>query len=363
MTVSKSYWAFTGTYTRPPSKSKGIYIHRFDPAMGTLTAVGEASGVVNPSFLAIHPNARFLYACAEIAEKDNTSGGAVTAYAIDRSKGTLTQLNTQPTKSAGPCHLVVDLTGRNLIVANYHGGAVTVLPVKDDGSLGPASDFHQHEGPTKVDPKRQDRAHAHSATLSPDNKFAFIADLGRDEVITYKLDAGTGKLARASAVKTAPGAGPRHFDFHPNGRYAYVINELGNTVTAFNYNQATGGLTEVQTVPTLPAGWSGSNTTADVHVHPNGLWLYGSNRGHHSIAMFAIDQATGKLTPLGNEPTNGKTPRNFAIDPTGQWLLAANQDSDSIVTFRINQATGRLHASGAVAAVPMPVCLEFLSER
>jgi 6-phosphogluconolactonase len=351
---------FIGTYTRPPSKSKGIYTYRFDPKSGALSHAAEAAGIVNPSFLAFHPNGRFLYSVAEVADPKWETGGAVTAYSINRQTGVLTQLNTQSTKSAGPCHLVVDRSGKCVVVANYHGGAVTVLPLKGDGSLGEASDFVQHTGGTKVDPKRQEKAHAHSATLSPDGKFVVICDLGRDEVITYALDAAAGKVKHTSAAKTAPGAGPRHFDFHPNGKFAHAINELGNTVTTFSYDAAKGSLKEIHTAPTLPTGWAGSNTTADVHVHPSGKWLYGSNRGHHSIAMFAIDEKTGRLTALGQEPTQGKTPRNFAIDPTGSWLLAENQDSDSIVTFRIDPKTGKLSATGQVANVPMPVCLRFL---
>ncbi len=351
---------FIGTYTRAPSKSKGIYACRFDAKTGALTQLGAEGGVVNPSFLAFHPNGKYLYSVAEVADPKWETGGAVTAYSINRQTGALTKLNTQSTKSAGPCHLVVDKTGKCIVVANYHGGAVTVFPLSGDGSLKEASDFVQHTGGTKVDPKRQEKAHAHSATLSADNKFVVLCDLGRDEVITYQLDAAAGKVKKASAVSMAPGAGPRHFDFHPNGKFAYAINELGNTVTALAYDSGKGALKEIHSVSTLPAGWSGSNTTADVHVHPNGKWLYGSNRGHHSIAMYAIDEKTGRLTSLGNEPTIGKTPRNFAIDPSGNWLLAENQDSNSVVTFKIDQKTGKLSAAGPVAEIPMPVCLKFL---
>lgn len=360
-TRPKSYFAFIGTYTRAPSQSEGIYVQRFDPATGALTPLSATGGIVNPSFLAVHPGGKYLYAVAEVAEGGNRTGGAITAYSIDRKSGALTRINQQSTKSAGPCHLAVDSTGKTVVVANYHGGAVTVFQVKPDGGLTEATDFVQHTGSTKVDPRRQDTAHAHSATIDASNKHVFIADLGKDQVITYALDAAAGKVRQTGSVNTAPGAGPRHFDFHQNGKFAYVINELGNTVTAFSYDPAKGALREFQTVPTLPAGWTGSNTTADVHVHPSGKWLYGSNRGHHSIAMYSIDQATGKLTSLGNQPTQGKTPRNFAIDPTGMWLLAENQDSDTIVTFRIDQSSGKLTPAGPVASVPMPVCLRFLA--
>ncbi len=360
-TQPKSYYVFIGTYTRPPSKSEGIYVQRFDAGTGALTPVSKATGITNPSFVAIHPNGRYLYAVAEIAEAGSAPGGGVTAYSVDRQSGALTKLNTQSTRSAGPCHLVVDKSGRCVVVANYGGGAVTVLPLKGDGSLGEASDFVQHTGGTKANPQRQDKAHAHSATLSPDSKFVIICDLGRDEVITYALDAAAGKVKHAGAVKTAPGAGPRHFAFHPNGKHAYVINELGNTVTAFTYDAVKGSLTEIHTLSTLPSGWAGSNTTADVHVHPSGKWLYGSNRGHNSLAMYAVDDKTGRLTYMGNEPTKGKTPRNFAIDPTGNWLLAENQDSDTVVTFKIDARTGKLTAAGQTASVPMPVCLKFLT--
>jgi 6-phosphogluconolactonase len=362
-TQFKSYFAFIGTYTRPPSKSEGIYVYRFDPATGGLSYISKATGINNPSFVALHPGGRFLYAVAEIADAANRTGGGVTAYAIDRATGSLRKLNEQSTKTAGPCHVAVDATGKFAVVANYHGGAVTVLPLNPDGSLGEASDFIQHGAASKHDPRRQETAHAHSATIDSSNRFAIIADLGGDKVYVYRLNLSRGIIEPNSTpwTPTALGAGPRHFDFHPNGKYAYVINELGNTVMAFNWDAEKGTLTEFQTVNTLPAGWSGSNSTADVHVHPSGRWLYGSNRGHDSIAMYSIDEKSGRLSSLGQESSKGKTPRNFAIDPTGQWLLAENQDSDSIVTFKIDQKTGRLAATGAVTDIPMPVCLKFLA--
>ncbi len=352
---------FIGTYTH--TDSLGIYTCRFDTGAGALEPVSVATGAENPSFLALHPNKRFLYAASEVHEFDGKQQGAVYAYAIDTESGELTCLNSQGSGGPGPCHVKADATGRFVLAANYHGGSVCVLPIEDDGSLAPASDFIQHEG-SSVNPRRQDQARAHSINPDAQNRFAYVPDLGQDRVVIYQLDTDDRRLVpnAPAYVEVNPGFGPRHFDFHPGGRWAYLINELGSTITAFEYDRESGSLSEFQVTGTLPTGFSGSNTTADIHVHPSGSFVYGSNRGHDSIAVFSVDQDDGRLTPLGHRSTGGRAPRNFSIDPSGRFLLAANQDSDTIVTFHIDQESGLLAPTGRELNIPMPVCIRFLDE-
>ena len=350
---------FVGTYTR--RGSEGIYVYRMDGSSGALEFASKATGIVDPSFLAIDPRQRNLYAVNEIDEFGGKASGAVTAYSIDQRTGDLTMLNQQPTLGTGPCNLVVDATGKFVIVANYQGGSVCVLPIQDDGSLGEATDFVQHEG-SSIDPNRQQEPHAHSVTLDPANRYLIVADLGIDKLMVYRLDLDQGKLLPNDPPSTSvePGAGPRHFEFHPNGRIAYLINEIGNTVTSYNYDAQRGALTEIATVPTLPADYSETSHTADIHVSPSGEFVYGSNRGHDSIAIFRTDGDTGKLAFVGHQSTQGEVPRNFAIDPTGTFLLAANQNTDTIVTFRIDGRTGELSPTGEVTQVPAPVCIKMI---
>jgi 6-phosphogluconolactonase len=360
---------YMGSYTRQHAhvhgRAEGIYAYRLDSASGALTYTNQMMATVDPSFVAIEPQNRYLYAVNEVAEFAGQSGGAISAFAIDAQTGGLTLLNQQPSHGAAPCHLSVDQTGKYVLVANYGGGSVAMFPIREDGRLGEATDFIQHAG-SSVNPQRQAGPHAHSITIDPANRFAFAADLGLDKIMIYRLDLDRGKLVPNDVqpwVEVQAGAGPRHFDFHPSARYAYVINELDSTMTAFAYDAANGTLQEIQTVSTLPAGFTGRNYTADVHVHPSGKFVYGSNRGHDSIVIFAIDEDTGKLTLVGHEPTQGETPRNFAIDSTGTFLLAANQNSDTVVTFRIDQGTGKLEPTGHVAEVPTPVCLKLIRLR
>ncbi len=350
-----------GTYTR--TTSDGIYVCSFDWETGDLEPVASASGAENPSFLAVHPNGRWLYATSEIEEFEGERQGALYAYTIDADAGRLTLINVRGSGGAGPCHVSVDATGRYLLVANYHGGSVCVAPISDDGSLEALSCFIQHEG-SSVNPDRQEQAHAHSINLDAQNRFAYVPDLGQDKVVIYRLDLERGDLVEndPAYVGTEPGAGPRHFDFHPNGRRAYVINELGSTITGYEYDSDSGALTPFQTVGTLPPGFGRSNTTADIHVHPSGRFVYGSNRGHDSVAIFSVDEETGRLTEVGHQSTQGWTPRNFAIDPSGEFLLAANQDTDTVVSFRIDGKSGALTPTGNVTEIPMPVCLRFLGE-
>lgn len=350
---------YIGTYTG--GKSEGIYLYRLSAADGTLAPAGKPAGTQNPSFLAIHPAGRFLYCVNELGQFAGKPGGGVTAFAIAAGSGELTLLNQQPSGGGAPCHLTVDKTGRFVLAANYSGGNASVFPIQADGRLGEAVDFVQHHG-TGPNVKRQEHAHAHSVNLDPANRHALICDLGMDKVMIYRFDEQTGKLSPADPpfAATKPGAGPRHLAFHPNRKLAYLINELDNTIIAFAYDEATGRLSEVQTVPTLPAGWSGTSTCAEVQVAPSGKFVYGSNRGHDSIVCFAIDQATGRLTYVAHEPTQGKNPRNFALDPSGSFLLAANQDGNNVVVFRVDSQAGRLKPTGQVLEIPSPVCVKMM---
>jgi 6-phosphogluconolactonase len=346
---------YVGSYAN--AKDDGIHLLELDLTNGKLTKVGGTSGVENPSFVAIHPSKHFLYAVCEAG-----AAGAVAGFAIDPKDGSLTALNSQSSGGAGPCHLTVDKAGKNVLAANYSGGSVCCLPIDADGRLAKASAFIQHHGKS-ADANRQEAPHAHSVNLDAANHFAFVADLGLDEVLVYKFDADKGSLKanEPPAAKVKPGSGPRHFAFHPNGRFAYVINEMALTVTAFNYDPARGVLTELQTISTVPEGVQGrENSTAEVQVHPSGKFLYGSNRGHDSIAAFAIDATSGRLTPIGHQSSGGKTPRNFGIDPSGRYLLAANQDSDNIVVYKIDGETGKLTPTGNEIKVAKPVCVKFL---
>jgi 6-phosphogluconolactonase len=352
-------WVYVGTYTQ--RGSKGIYRFDFDVASGKLTSRALAAEAKNPSFVAIGPDQRFLYAVSEVDNSDGKSTGAVSAFAIDRRTGNLTLLNQRPSGGAGPCHLVVDRAGRHVLVANYGGGSVAVLPIGPDGRLGKATAFIQHKG-SGTNPQRQEGPHAHSINLDAANRFAVVADLGLDKLFVYRFDPARGTLTanQPPSVSVAPGAGPRHFTFHPNGKNAYVINELASTVTAFHYDRDRGILEPLQTISTLPRDFKGNNTTAEVQIHPSGKFLYGSNRGHHSIAVFAIDSATGKLIATGHQSGGIRTPRNFGIDPSGAHLLVANQDSDSVVVFRIDAETGELRPTGITAEVPVPVCVKMM---
>ncbi len=358
-----SFWLYAGTYTSDSKSdgSQGIYLLELDAHSGVLSMPRLAAKAINPSFLAIHPSRNFLYSVNEVSEFGGRDGGGVSAFAIDQAQGTLTPLNHQSSVGAGPCHLVVDWSGKNVLVANYGSGSVACLPVHDDGRLGPKTSFIQHRG-SGVNPERQQSPHAHSINLDAGNHFAIAANLGLDKVFIYRFDAAGGKLTpnESDFVKVAPGSGPRHFAFHPSGRFGYVINEMANTVIAFAYDAEKGSLTEIQTISTLPSDLKGKSYTAEVQVHPSGKFLYGSNRGHNSVAIFSVEPETGRLTTVGFEPTQGKNPRNFAIDPTGAFLLAENQDSNTIVVFRIDPQTGALRATGQVVGLGKPVCIKMI---
>ncbi len=354
---------YVGTYTG--EKSKGIYAYRLDLANGRCAPLGLVAEVKSPSFLAVHPNHKFLYSVNEIDDFDDKPAGGVSAFAIDADKGQLTFLNHQSSQGAGPCHVVVDKTGHTVLAANYGGGSVVALPIGSDGRLGKATSFIQHQG-NSVNPQRQKEPHAHSINVDLGNRFAVAADLGLDKVLIYRLDPERSQLTANEPAWAAvkPGSGPRHFAFHPSGKFGYVINEILCTVTAFAYDGQRGQLTERQTISTLPEGTTlkPEFSTAEVQVHPSGKFLYGSNRGHDTIAVFAIDDAQGTLRYVENRSTQGKTPRGFGIDPTGRYLLAGNQDSHTITVFRIDEQTGRLTPTGDTLEVGSPVCVKFVMQ-
>jgi 6-phosphogluconolactonase len=355
-------FVYVGAYTGEKSTSKGVYVARLDLQSGKVSTPELAAETPNPSFLAVHPTGRFLYAANEVRSFGDKETGSVSGFAIDADSGKLTALDQESSGGRGAVYLVVDKTGQNVLVSNYGGGSVAALPIGADGRLKPATAFIQHTG-SSVHPTRQRSPRAHSINLSPNNRFAYAADLGVDKVFIYRFDADKGTLVASDPPFAAvqPGAGPRHFAFHPEGRFAYVINEINVTLTAFAADPERGTLTEIQTLSTLPEGLSVQEgfSTAEVQVHPSGKFLYGSNRGHDSITVFAIDQKTGRLTFVQNEPTQGNTPRGFGIDPTGGYFLAANQRSDSVVVFRIDQQTGRLAPTGQTLSIGSPACVKF----
>jgi 6-phosphogluconolactonase len=361
---------YVGTYTEPilfgtgkvlEGKGEGIYAFQMDPSSGALEPVGKTTGVANPSYLAFDAARRFLYAVNELKSYQDKPGGTVSAFAIDPATRALEFLNSQPTHGTDPCHVHVHAKGKHAFVTNFRSGSICVLPVHDDGSLGEACDFIQHIG-AGIDPARQAGPHAHSLTADRTGRFAFVPDLGLDKLLVYRFDAKRGMLEPNGVpwIKMKPGAGPRHVAFHPGGRFAYLVNELNSTLAALAFDPRTGAFQELQVVPTLPQRFDGASTCADVQLSPSGRFVYASNRGHDSIVIHRIHQHTGRLTYVGHQPTEGKTPRNFCIDPTGSFLLAANQDSDTIATLGIDATTGKLRPTGHVAQVPTPVCVKVV---
>lgn len=355
------YYIFVGTYTS--GESEGIYVYRMDMETGKLIYVGKATGIPNPSFLTLSNDNNYLYAVSETENFEGETGGSVWAYSIDPETASLNYLNKQPTFGAAPCHVSIDHSGRWLLTANYLGGNVTVNPINEDGTIGSATETKEHEGSSVH--SRQKAPHAHCILPDPGNKFIFAADLGIDKLVGYSFNSEQGKLLKDDDATTTieSGAGPRHFKFHPNGRLLFLIRELDSSISSFSYNPETGKMTEVQTVPTLPEDFSGENTCADIHLHPNGRFVYGSNRGHNSIVVHRVDPETGEMDYVGHVGSGGKRPRNFGIDPTGRYMLVANQDSDNIVTFQINPETGLPEETGNIIEVPTPVCILFMAIR
>lgn len=356
------YLFFVGTYTEEGSKSKGIYGFRYDAATSEIMPLGLAAETTNPSWVALSPNGRYLYAVNEVGNYKGPNSGGVSAFSIDHATGKLTFLNEVPSRGADPCYITVDRTGKYVLVANYTGGSVAVFPILPDGKLSEASAFVQHTG-KGTNPERQEGPHAHSIDLAPDNRFAMVDDLGLDELLVYKFDSSKGSLTPNDPpfTKLDAGAGPRHFALRPDGKFAYVIAEMGHTVTVFSNDAAGGRLQLLQSITTLPKGFTGRNDDAEIRIHPSGKFLYASNRGDDSIAIYAIDQSKGTLSQVGIVHTGGKEPRSFEIDPTGRLLFAANQKSDNIVVFKIDAKTGQLTPAGKELDVGAPVCVKFMA--
>ena len=359
--AGSKFLVYFGPYTSAKTGSKGIYVSTFDAASGALGDPVLAVEATNPSFVEIHPSKKYLYAVGEMS--DGTSkGGGVSAFGIDSASGKLTLINQVSAVGQGPCHVNVDPSGKVVAVANYGSGSCASYQVKADGSLTEAASFHQHEG-NSVNDKRQKGPHAHSVNYSPDGRFAFVCDLGLDKVMIYKVDAATGKFEKHGEGIVPPGSGPRHLAFHTSGKFVFVNNEMTLTCTVFAYDSTAGTLRALDTVSCLPKDvpWEGRFSTAETRVHPNGKFVYVSCRTHDTIARFSFDEATGKLTHLGNTPSGGKIPRNFNIDPTGQWVFVAHQDSGNVVLFKLDGTTGDLTPAGKEVTVGGCVCVRFLA--
>ncbi|GGF07264.1 lactonase family protein [Hymenobacter cavernae] len=356
----QTYLVYVGTFAQPGAES--IFLYRLNPATGALTRVGATKAGANPTYFTLDPKQRFLYTVNETNEYKGGKSGSVRAYSVDRKTGGLTLLNEQSSFGPGPCYISLDHTNKEVLVANYAGGSICALPVQANGQLGAPSATVQHTGSGPH--KNQNAPHAHCFLADPANKFGLAVDLGLDKVLAYPLEPASGKFSTnaTTAFATAPGAGPRHLTFHANNHWAYLINELNSTVTALTYDAAKGAFTELQTLSSLPADFKGENSCADIHVSPNGKFLYGSNRGHDSLVVYAIDQSSGKLTLVQHISTQGKTPRNFTLDPSGRIALVGNQNTNNIVTYRIDGQTGKLTPTGVSIEVPAPVCLKVVPD-
>jgi 6-phosphogluconolactonase len=355
--ASKNPFVFVGTYTeKEGSQSKGIYVYRMDSASGELVFQWEAKGIINPSYLELHPRQKFLYTVNEVQSFGGKENGGVTALSIDPKSGEPKVLNAYSSQGKDPCYISIEQTGRFALVANYSSGNAAMLPIHPDGQLGPASDVVRHSG-SSIHPERQTAPFMHSIVPDPTNRFAIAADLGTDKLVLYEMDLENGKLKKHTGVNVKPGSGPRHTIFHPNGQYLYLINELSSTLTVYRYDSDAGSLAELQTISTLPQGFEGENLCADLHIY--GKYLYASNRKHDSIAWYLIDENTGQLTYQGEIPSGGREPRGFAIDPAGNFLLAAHERSDNIVIFQIEPGTGRLIRTAQEVKLSHPVCVKF----
>ncbi len=361
MTIKKpgKLMVYIGTYTG--TGSKGIYIYEMNRATGHLTEIGNPQMVKSPSFLAFHPSGKFLYAANETNDFNASHEGGVSAFSVDQTDGMLKLLNQEPSGGDGPCFVAVDKLGVSVLVANYGGGSVSVLPIMPNGKLGAPTMTIQHKG-SSVNKSRQEGPHAHSINMDETNTHAYVADLGLDRIYVYPYDAITHSLnsTAKTAYKSTPGAGPRHLVFHPNGKNFYVINELANSISVYVHDPKSGADGEIQRIGTLPLEFKGVNSTAEVQVSPNGKFVYGSNRGSDTIAMFAVDPKSGKLSAIGHQSVEGKTPRNFRIDPAGNFMVVTNQDSDNVVVLKTDKKTGLLSSTGLEVNVPRPVCVKFL---
>jgi 6-phosphogluconolactonase len=355
---SNNRLVFVGTYTESPEQ--GILRYQFDPSNGKLVSCGPPIPSANPSFLARSHDGNFLFAVNETSDYEGIPGGYVSGYRILNTSGDLEFLGSQATLGAHPCHVSVSADNRFIVISNYTGGNVTVIPVGKNGSLGKAVSAIAHHG-SGPNTERQEKAHVHSATFSPDNRFVYVCDLGLDQVVVYPFDRVTGVLNDSGKFiyHTAPGAGPRHFCISREGNLAFLINELNSTLSLLSVEKESGILREISTQSTLPNDFTGQNTCADIHIHPSGKFIYGSNRGHDTIALFKLNQANRTLKPEGHFSTGGKTPRNFCLDPSGQFLLAANQNTGNITVFRIDLTSGHLDRIQSIEGVHKPVCINF----
>ena len=353
------YLAYVGTYT--DKGSKGIYAYRFDPSSGELGDLGLVATTDNPSFLAVAADNRYLYALNEVNKFEAGETGAITTYNLDRNSGKLTQLQQVSSLGPGPAHLSLDRAGKFVLVANYDGGSIAVFPIEKDGTLGTRTAFVQHTG-SSANKNRQSSPHAHQIQATADNKFVLVADLGLDELLVYRFDRKKGALSPANPphVRVSPGSGPRHFAIAPSGKFVYLVTELSSTVIVYSFDNSSGRLTELQTISTLPKGFKGANTTAEITTDMAGKFLYVSNRGDDSIAVFAIDQGNGRLSLVEHVKTGGKEPRHFALDPTGRWLFAENQNSNDVRIFRVDPELGRLTPTSHTIEVNSPVCVVFV---
>lgn len=345
------HYLLVGTYTS--GKSEGIYVYRFNSNTGDFVPVSIVKGIKNPSFLAVAPGNKQVYSVNE-----GDGQGSVTAFSF--SNGNLNMLNARSSGGSGPCYVAVDKTGKWIATGNYGSGSFAILPIQSNGSLGEPSTVMVHQGKS-VNPQRQEKAHVHATVFSPDNRYLFVPDLGMDKIMAYAFDEKTGKLSSATPAfaSSAPGAGPRHLDFHPSGKYAYLMEEMAGTVSVFSYSK--GRLTNIQNITSHPAGFKGAIGSADIHVSPDGKFLYASNRGEsNTIAVFSINQKNGKIAPIAHQPTLGKTPRNFNFDPSGNFLLVANQNSDNIVIFKRDKKTGKLTPLAKQIEVGNPVCIKWI---
>lgn len=352
--TAETFDVYFGTYTTG-SPSKGIYHSTLDSETGTLSAPELACELSKPSFIAIHPSGKYIYSVTE------GNPGKVSALLIDPKSKELTLINQSASGGKGPCHVSVSDNGKTLLAANYVSGSVASIPINKDGSLGEAVSIIQHKGKS-ADKRRQKGPHAHSFNLSPDNRFAYAADLGIDKIMIYKLNPKTGELTKNDppCFTARPGAGPRHFTFHPNGEFAYFINELDNTIVAVSYDKSNGALTEIQTISTLPTEFKGKSFTAEVKAHPNGKFLYGSNRGDDSIVIYKITPKTGKLTLVGFQDAGIDEPRHFNIDPSGKYCVVGNQDTNSVILFKVDEKTGKLLPTSVNHPIGKPICVKFL---
>ena len=360
-TAQKNYFLLVGTYTS--AGSEGVHVYDFNTANGE-TKLRDVAKISNPSYLAISPNGKNVFAVSEVAN-EKSKGGKIVSFAFDKATGKLTEINKQPSNGSNPCYVTADKSGKWVITGNYSSGTLAVLPVSASGTLDSAVATIAQQG-SSVNTDRQNESHVHATVLSPDEKYLYVPDLGTDKIMVYRFNKKTGSLTPAITpfVMTKPGSGPRHFTFHPNKKYAYLVEELTGGISAYRYDKKNGDLALLQNISTLPPDFMGYPGSADIHVSPDGKFLYASNRGaSNTIAIFSIDKKSGGLVAIGHQPVLGKTPRNFNFDPRGNFLLVANQDSNEIVLFNINKQTGLLKDSGKSIQVSKPVCIKWLKGK